>query len=134
MPKRSSTWQDSMLLVQASSAICEKPTLYSFSREERSTSPTNSDKFHHSLNWMKRRAGERLHCSKDAAKGAHNHLSLLKNSILGTILFVLTTSCCANQRSRRYVEDDGRAATDRVVVLLLSPRGSDSQRSPSPTY
>jgi transposase len=47
-------------------------------------------------------------------------MSLLKKSFRGTISLVLTTSCCANQRNRRYVEDDGRAATDRVVVLLLS--------------
>jgi hypothetical protein len=32
------------------------------------------------------------------------HLSLLKNSVLNTISFAVTTSCCANQRGRRYVE------------------------------
>ena len=50
---------------------------------------------------------------------AHNQLSLLKNSLPNAISFAVTIPCCANQRGRRYVKDDGRTATGRVVVLLL---------------
>jgi hypothetical protein len=60
-------------------------------------------------------------------------MSLLKNSVSDTISVAVTIPCCANRRGRRYIEDDGRAATDRVVVLLLPFGRSDSQRSPSPT-
>jgi hypothetical protein len=61
---------------------------------------------------------------------AHKQMSPLKNSVPDAISFAVTIPCCANQRGRRYVEDDGRTATGRVVVLLLLLRRSiDSARN-----
>jgi hypothetical protein len=54
-------------------------------------------------------------------------MNLLKNSFSNAILFAATIPCCANQRGRRYAEDDGETTTDRVLVLLLPLRRSDSQ-------
>jgi hypothetical protein len=39
---------------------------------------------------------------------------------LGADLFAVTIPCCANQRCRRYADDDGSAATDGIVILLPS--------------
>jgi transposase len=69
----------------------------------------------------------RARSRRDLGQGLQESSEFVEKLICHTILFAVTIPCCANQRCRRYFEDDGRSATDRVVVLLFySPTGRPS--------